>query len=531
MSRYENALIQLRAHLITSPQVTRKSYRRYIEGLTLLEKYPGIQGLGYTLKISPSQLTDYERKVQKEGFPSFKVWPANAREEYFSIHFLEPFDWRNQRAFGYDMFSEVIRREAMTNARDSGEPTTTSMVKLVQETNKTPQPGFLMYVPVYNGTKKPETIEQRRQQLIGFVYAAFRSKDLLSSVFQQDPQQVKEVHVQIFDGDPLDTNLYFDNNEIFVGNNKDNDNSSLVLESFEVLGRRWTLRGQLRLKNSLQMEKALSIFLAILLGSFSFLIFWIVYSSRMHHLSGQRKELELEAAVKTRDEFMSLASHELNTPLTSLLLRTQFMERKLAKGKVEELEFTEFTTFCSNQIKRLSKLVENLLDVGRISSGKLKLQKETFNFCHMLKDVIDRTMPIFYQQESAAPHLEICEDIVGEWDLIRIEQVITNLLTNAFRYGQGKKISIFLVKIEEGLLFSIADQGPGIEESNLEKIFDRFERLANPNEISGLGLGLYLCRKIVNAHGGKIWAESQPGMGTTFFMQLPLSSPSGINVS
>ena len=112
MSHYENALIQLRAHLLICENVNRKNFRSYVESLTLLEKYPGIQGLGYTLKISPNNLKQYENQIRQEGFPTFKVWPDFPRKEYFSIHFLEPFNWRNKRAFGYDMFSDATRREA-----------------------------------------------------------------------------------------------------------------------------------------------------------------------------------------------------------------------------------------------------------------------------------------------------------------------------------------------------------------------------------------------------------------------------------
>jgi len=520
MSHYENALIQLRAYLVTSENVNRKNFRRYVESLTMLEKYPGIQGLGYTLRISPNNLKQYENQIRQEGFPAFKVWPDFPRKEYFSIHFLEPFNWRNKRAFGYDMFSDATRREAMSRARDSGNPAVTSMVKLVQETHEEPQPGFLIYVPVYTGYLKPKTIAERREKLIGFVYAPFRSKDLFSAIYLVDESQAKELHSHIYDGEPSNENIYFDNDEL-LPNTKDQQ-GQFKAEKIEILGKIWTISSHLRLNRSLLIAKIMPYFLGFFFVLLNFLIFWIFYVTRMHNRAMLKNALELQAAVKTRDEFMALASHELKTPLTSLLIKTQLLEKRLANGHIEQEKMIDFLTFSQRQIKRLSRLIDNLLDVTRISSGKFKLQKEKLDFCVMLKEVIDATMPIFNREGIEAPQIDSCSEIIGEWDLIRIEQVITNLLTNAIRYGKGGPIFISLKKNQDGLLFSIRDQGGGIDESNLEKIFDRFERFVNPNDISGLGLGLYLSRKIVEAHGGKIWAESRLDHGTVFYMQLPV---------
>jgi two-component system, OmpR family, sensor kinase len=521
MSRYENGLVQLRAHFLTSPNVTRESFQRYVESLTVLDRYPGIQGIGYTVRIPSSQLLSYERKVKKEGFADFKVWPQHPRAEYFSIHYIEPFDWRNKRAFGYDMFTDNIRRQAMIQARDSGKPSVTSLVKLVQETKQAPQPGLLLYVPVYRGVLLPATIAERRESLVGFVYAPFRAKDLFKAILELDPSLVTDIHAEIYDGQPTHENLYFDNDEMLPEPGKKLE-PGFVSELIDVQGKTWTIRAQLRLNRSLIIEKATPPFIGLLFALLSFLIFWIVFSSRKHNQLLRGHASALEAAVKTRDEFMSLASHELQTPLTSLLIKTQLMQRRVSKGEVELEKVSDYVNFTRGQIQRLSKLVDNLLDVSRISSGKFKLQKETFDFGMMVKDVIDRILPIFQKEGTPAPQVEIGEELIGEWDLMRIEQVITNLLTNAIRYGEGKPISITVKKNHHELLLAIRDNGRGIAPANLEKIFERFERLVHQNEISGLGLGLYLSRKIVEAHAGRIWAESVPGQGSTFFIQLPL---------
>lgn len=241
-----------------------------------------------------------------------------------------------------------------------------------------------------------------------------------------------------------------------------------------------------------------------------------------HKLASLARDLSL--AVSTRDEFMSIASHELKTPLTSMRLQTQSMQRNIKRGLTDALSVDRVVRLIENtdkQVTRLIRLVDDMLDVSRIESGKLSINFEQLD----LKDLVSEVyIQLKEQLENAgcSTHLALGEGARGSFDRYRIEQVVTNLITNAMRYGAGKPIYINLNVRNGTASLTIKDQGIGIAPENSEKIFKRFERIVTPSEISGLGLGLYITKEIILAHRGKIWVESTIGLGSTFIVELPL---------
>ncbi len=166
----------------SADEITREIWSNFITRQKIERNLPGIQGIGYAIIIPPDQLTLHERKIRNEGFPQYAVKPTGKREIYTSIIYLEPFSERNQRAFGYDMFSEPIRRKAMEHARDFDEATLSGKINLVQETDKDIQAGTLMYVPVYEKGQPIRTIEERRRAIRGWVYSPYRMNDLMQGI-------------------------------------------------------------------------------------------------------------------------------------------------------------------------------------------------------------------------------------------------------------------------------------------------------------------------------------------------------------
>jgi PAS domain S-box len=179
---YEQALQGGGGLFNASNQVSRLEWQRYVDSLHLKERLPGIQGIGFAQVLRPEELASHETAIRAEGFPDYQVKPEGERDLYSAIVYLEPFDWRNRRAFGYDMWSNEIRREAMAKARDTGEAVMSGVITLVQETNRNVQRGFAIYVPVYSGLEDPANLEERRNRLVGWVYAPFRAGDLVMGV-------------------------------------------------------------------------------------------------------------------------------------------------------------------------------------------------------------------------------------------------------------------------------------------------------------------------------------------------------------
>ncbi|MGZ3741055.1 MAG: ATP-binding protein [Bdellovibrionota bacterium] len=234
--------------------------------------------------------------------------------------------------------------------------------------------------------------------------------------------------------------------------------------------------------------------------------------------------LKAETAIRLRDEFLSIASHELRTPLTPLKIRVQQMQRLLdnnPNGQLPSEQLNKTVQTCHRQIERLSKLIDDLLDISRISRGKLSLHPEVFDLSELIRDIITR----FGGQMEAAgcqATLDLDEKLEVTLDLSRIEQVIVNLLTNAIKYAPGKPIEIKARRVGEEVEISLRDHGIGIAVEDQERIFQRFERAVSSSHFGGLGLGLYIVSQILGAHGGRISVSSLPGEGAQFSVRLPL---------
>lgn len=232
----------------------------------------------------------------------------------------------------------------------------------------------------------------------------------------------------------------------------------------------------------------------------------------------------VQESVRARDEFLSIASHELKTPLTSLKLQSQLRNRKIEKGKAssfDEPNLKKMFDADAKQIERMTRLIDDMLDISRINTGKLSLQTETFDLTSLVKDLLDRYSGQINDYGSEVKLIS-SEEITGNWDRFRIEQVITNLLTNALRYGNKRPIMIELKQDGQFAIIKVIDQGIGIAKKNQDRIFERFERAISANDISGLGLGLFIVKQILEMHHGSIKVESALGKGSTFIVDLPL---------
>lgn len=231
-----------------------------------------------------------------------------------------------------------------------------------------------------------------------------------------------------------------------------------------------------------------------------------------------------QQAIQIRDEFMSISSHELRTPLTPLKMQIQSLSRHIDKGTFRELSeenIKKMVAIADKQITRLTSLVDDLLDVSRISSGKLKLNLEKLDLVHVIREISERYQ-VQVQNSKSEFYFHLPETLTLEIDKLRIEQVLINLITNALKYAPGSPIDVTL-NAEGGMaVIKVADKGPGISEADQKRIFDRFERVTSESSQTGLGLGLYIVNQIVNAHDGKVEVQSTPGEGSTFIISLPI---------
>lgn len=238
----------------------------------------------------------------------------------------------------------------------------------------------------------------------------------------------------------------------------------------------------------------------------------------------KQKERKLEEALIARDQFLSIASHELKTPLTSLKLQAQLTLRNLQnKKEIAPDRQLSMANQTSELVGRLTRLIDDMLDVSRIRTGKLQLDKAEHDFSDIIREAVFRLSVLFEAAGLSHPYMDLDENVKGICDRFRIEQVIGNLLTNAIRYGMGKPVMISLKKKDNYIRMAVTDQGYGIAQEDLGRIFGRYERAINSSEVSGLGLGLFITKEIVESHNGRIWVESEVGKGSTFIVELPVN--------
>ena len=244
----------------------------------------------------------------------------------------------------------------------------------------------------------------------------------------------------------------------------------------------------------------------------------------------QSTQLQLQHAVRMRDDFMSLVAHELRTPLNTLFLESQIRKMQIEKGRLEVFDaqyLEKMVVKDQRQIKSMMRLIDDMLDASRISSNRLSIRLSQVDLAALLA----RVAGDLAQQAAAAGcqitvHAEAA--VTAAVDEFRIEQVVINLLTNALRYGGGKPVGLVLKTVPGGVCVEVHDQGIGISREDQKRVFGQFERLDGNDGIAGLGLGLFITRQLVEAHGGVIEVKSEPGEGSVFSVTLPLAPTAGM---
>lgn len=308
MLAYELALRGGTALFRASSQVTRDEWRDYVFSLQLDQHFPGVQGVGFSLRIPSADRAEHIRQIQAEGFPDYRVKPAGEREEYTSIIYLEPFDERNRQALGYDMFSQPTRREAMERARDTGAAAMSGKVELVQEISEDKQAGFLLYLPVYAAPGIPAALDARRETLLGYVFSPFRANDLMHGIL---PKGGSRVSFNIYDGKQAAKNaLLYDGDAELKLDTAGREPTFISTTSIDIAGRSWTITYHSTPSFEAGFVFTLAhstIFGGLFLSVLLFVISWMLVTTRQRALS-LRKEVILR---KEADEEI----HQLNTHL------------------------------------------------------------------------------------------------------------------------------------------------------------------------------------------------------------------------
>ncbi len=531
MNVYEQALWGGVGLFRASDRVTRKEWRDYVEVLNIGAHWPGIQGMGFSVPVTPEERAAHIEAIRAEGFPEYTIRPEGERPLYSSIVFLEPFDWRNQRAFGFDMWSNAMRREAMARARDSGVAATSGIITLVQETDQDVQRGFLTYLPLYEPDGDLTNTEGRRRAFRGWVYAAFRAGDLMGGILGSGGG---DVDFEIFDGTELN-----DDNRLYRSGLAPTDSIRAPtqfarLREIDVQGRTWTLHFYPKAGYLAGADDSTPTLIAVAGLAIDFLLFYLISALAYLHRRATRiaedmtselrsakadlevKVTELERSNDELEKFAYVASHDLQEPLRMVASYADLFGKKY-RGHFDE-RGEEWLGFLIDGAHRMQALVRDLLTYSRVGQREYNLGavdlNETFDSA-----VADLMVAI---EESDA---EITKDplpvVLGDAGQIRL--VLQNLISNAIKFRDphhASKVHVGASQSGDVCTLFVRDNGIGIDPEFADRIFVIFQRLHGKDEYSGTGIGLAICKKVIERHCGRIWLESTPGGGSAFFFTL-----------
>ncbi|HET7583844.1 MAG TPA: CHASE domain-containing protein [Gemmatimonadaceae bacterium] len=491
-----------------SDTVTRREFKAYVGQLDLQQRYPGVQGIGYSERVAASSRDSLVGIMRRTGTPEFHVWPSFERPEYHAILYLEPLDRRNVVALGYDMFTEPTRRAAMERARDTGLPAMSGRVTLVQEIMGEKQPGFLIYLPVYTGDSTPSTVEARRQLLRGFVYSPFRAGDLFRAVIASEP--TPPLAFRVYDGtEPTAPHLLY---AYSPSPDVDSLDAPAITHS-NIGGRTWTIafwtvpgtgRGWL-------LPGAVA-FAGILM---SLSLFIAARAEAQARLAAQRSE-----AIRSR--FFAAMSHELRTPLNAIIGYNDLLLLGVY-GALADAQRVGITR-SQRAAKHLAELVNDVLDLSKIEAGKILLDIEPVNVAVLVEE-LSATIGPMAEARGCDLQLECATDLpTVRTDPRRTRQIVLNLLSNATKFGGGRPVRIRCSPLDGGVMVEVEDHGPGIAPDNIARIFEEFAQLPDVAH-GGTGLGLAISRRLARLLGGRLEAESTVGHGSTFRLVLPAEAP------
>jgi signal transduction histidine kinase/CheY-like chemotaxis protein len=514
---YIDALHAAAALVALKPNLSRDDFRYFVERLEPSHRYPDIQGIGWVPRVDATAKDDFVRATQIEGRREFRIWPESNRSTHYPVLYLEPETDPHQ--VGYDLASDAERLATLEVAASVGVAVASGKLRLANGSD-----GFIVFMPVYSGPVVPSTVDERLRQLRGFAFSPFRARELFKSTFANRKHLIA---VAVYDGEAVAADrLYYDDQH-------EQRAAGSVLEArrrIAVAGRTWTLVFAPTKEFGARSQSHLVPF--VLLGGLvlSLLLTGITWSETRARAAAERATHELQQsrealrrANAAKDEFLAMLGHELRNPIGALANTVRVMRMTAPDDPVLHRSLD----VAARQVRHQTRLVDDLLDVSRMSTGKIRLQKQKLDLHEVVKSAVADARARVAEHGLELSFRRGSRPLTVVGDPVRLGQIFTNLLNNAIKYTPaGGRIEVAAEADPAGgqATVRVRDTGSGIEPHALERIFDLFAQAENAKERAqgGLGIGLTLARQLVELHGGRIEARSAGrGKGSEFCVRLP----------
>jgi len=502
-----------------SMEVTKEEWHNYLGAFAIGKQPSGIQGVGFVQVFPGDQLPDVRDKMIEAGDANFRIWPEGpTRDTYAAVLYLENLASSAAPIYGFDMYSEPVRRASMFTARDSGNVTITPRIDLLSNEAPGSIVGFNMYAPYYDTAAPVTTVAERQAALRGYVYASFRANMFFSKVIgNSHPESIG--YCVSANGYKPGLILYTSPSYRTISNMHGAVTVALPLK---VYGQTWEVHFAFDphiLISDVQLGRPGNV---LFFGAFSAVLIAIIVFLLLRARSRDLNAQQERAVELAKDELLSLASHQLRTPATGVKQYVGMVLQGFAgKVPVRQKKLLE-KAYASND--RQLRIINEILHLAKIDSGRIVLAKQRTNLNELIRDVVNEQRP-----DIASANHTIAIDlpkqpVIVSVDMHMLRMAIENLLSNAIKYTpSGGQLAVRVYKHKLRALISITDSGIGIHPSDVHKIFRQFSRLDNEmsQQVGGTGIGLYLAKHLVELHGGTIKVTSSLGKGSTFTISLP----------
>ncbi len=509
------------------------NFHRIVEHLDLTTHYRGLHGLGFIKVLPKAQVASTEKAIRAEGLPNFYVHPNAAQTTQAPIVYLEPQTDSNLNILGFDAQSDPILSEAMDDARDSAAPSLTTEDPLLNVQGETRPVGeFVMLYPIYKDGEAPSTIEDRRKLILGFMFCTLSGRVLFRNVMEGEARRYVDVQIFNMKSKGVLESVYKSSRSRFA-----RQSAITVDTTFPIYGRQWILR--FNTSHVFEQESASWLVnwilmagsvVSILLAAVSYTQVWAnrrlsaqtaelaEQESRVRQLNENLEHLvqertnELKASNSELEAFCYSVSHDLRAPLRSV----DGFSKSLLEDYGDKLDDQgiDYLNRVRNASRRMDEPISALLNLSRITRSDIV--RVPIDISQMARDAVDDALEASDRKDFV---VTIASGMTAEADPKLVNVIFDNLVGNAVKFGSVATHPQIEIGCNDEVFF-VKDNGAGFNPAYANKLFVAFERLHSPSEFPGTGIGLATVQRIVQRHGGNVWAESEPGKGATFYFTL-----------